>query len=106
VVRLFCESTPRVLAGLRQAASSGDSREIGRAAHSLRGSCRELGVARLGQLCGDLEDLARTQSAFDASSIVSEIEREYERVQPLLLRQIEAGQADSPQSAAAQGSSA
>jgi signal transduction histidine kinase/DNA-binding response OmpR family regulator len=112
VVRLFCESTPRILASLRQAASSGDSREVGRAAHLLRGSCRELGVARLAQLCADLENLARTQNSFDTSSIIAELEREYERVQPLLMRQIEGGQAKSSQSAArpsdpvAQGSSA
>jgi CheY-like chemotaxis protein/HPt (histidine-containing phosphotransfer) domain-containing protein len=112
VVLLFCESTPRILARLRQAASSGDCAEIGRSAHLLRGSCRELGVARLGQLCGDLENLARAQKAFDASSIVSELEREYEYVRPLLMRQIEGGQARSSQSAArpgdpvAQGSSA
>jgi HPt (histidine-containing phosphotransfer) domain-containing protein len=112
VVRLFCESTPRILVRLRQAASALNSGEIGLAAHSLRGSCRELGVVRLGQLCEELENLARSQKVFDASSIISELEREYERVQPLLMRQIVGGQAKGSQAPArpgdpvAQGSSA
>jgi len=106
VIHLFCEATPPILARLRAAASSGDLGEIGRAAHSLRGSCRELGVTRMAQLCEDLETLARAQKAFDASSIVRELEREYDAVQPLLLRQIAPDQVTNARPAAAQGSSA
>jgi two-component system sensor histidine kinase/response regulator len=100
VVRLFLETTPRIMARLRLAASSGDAEAIGRAAHSLRGSARELGALRFAQLCQDLEVPIRTGKPIDASSILPELEREYEWARRLLTEQIEPAQAGTTRSAA------
>jgi CheY-like chemotaxis protein/HPt (histidine-containing phosphotransfer) domain-containing protein len=89
VVGLFLETTPGIMARLRLAAISGDALEISRAAHSLRGSSRELGAVRLAQLCEEIERLARDGKLSDPASIVAELEREYECVRPLLMEQIE-----------------
>jgi HPt (histidine-containing phosphotransfer) domain-containing protein len=91
VVGLFLETVPGILVKLRQAASSGDATEIGRAAHSLRGSSRELGALRLAQRCEEIEHLARAGKAGDAASILPALESEYEQVRPLLLEQIQPG---------------
>jgi CheY-like chemotaxis protein/HPt (histidine-containing phosphotransfer) domain-containing protein len=100
VVRLFLETTPGIMARLRLAASSGDAQEIGRAAHSLRGSARELGALRFAQLCEDLEVPIRTGKPIDASSILTELEREYEWARRLLTEQIEPAPTGTSRSAA------
>ena len=100
VVRLFLETTPRIMARLRLAASSGEAEQIGWAAHSLRGSARELGALRFAQLCEDLEVPIRTGKPIDASSILPELEREYEWARRLLTEQIEPAQAGTTRSAA------
>jgi HPt (histidine-containing phosphotransfer) domain-containing protein len=100
VVRLFLETTPGIMAKLRSAALSGDAQEIGRAAHTLRGSGRELGALRFAQLCEDVEILVRTGKVIEASSILPELEREYEWARRLLTEQIEPVDAGAARSAA------
>ncbi|HWY72463.1 MAG TPA: response regulator [Burkholderiaceae bacterium] len=100
VVRLFLETTPGIMAKLGSAALSGDAQEIGRAAHTLRGSGRELGALRFAQLCEDVEILVRTGKVIEASSILPELEREYEWARRLLTEQIEPVDAGAARSAA------
>jgi HPt (histidine-containing phosphotransfer) domain-containing protein len=89
VIGLFLETTPAVLATLRLTTSSGRASDIGRAAHSLRGSSRELGADRVAQLCQQIEALARAARIIEAASILPELEAEYEAVRRLLMEQIE-----------------
>jgi two-component system sensor histidine kinase/response regulator len=88
VIRLFLETTPHSIARLQRAASSGDAAEMSRAAHSLGGSSRELGALGLGQLCQDVEHLARAGQIIDAASLLPALEQELEAVRRLLLEQI------------------
>ncbi len=99
VIRLFLESTPSTMAKLRTATLSGNAPEISRAAHSLRGSSRELGADRVGQLCQHIESFVRVGRVADAASTLPELEREYEAVRRLLTEQIEPVQAASSRSA-------
>jgi two-component system, sensor histidine kinase and response regulator len=94
VIQLFLETTPGIMAALRLTASSGDAAGIGRAAHSLRGSGRELGADRVAQLCQQIESLARTGRIIEAASSLPELEEEYEAVRRLLKEQIEPAPAD------------
>ena len=91
VIRLFLQTAPGSLDRLRLAASSGNAREIGAAAHTLRGSSRELGADRIGQLCQQIETLARADRLADAALALPELEREYEAVRRLLTEQLEPG---------------
>jgi signal transduction histidine kinase/DNA-binding response OmpR family regulator len=88
VIRLFLETTPRTIAQLHRAASSGDAADMSRAAHSLGGSSRELGALRVGQLCQEVEQLARAGQVIDAASILPALEQEFGAVRQLLLEQI------------------
>jgi HPt (histidine-containing phosphotransfer) domain-containing protein len=97
VIRLFLETTPNTMARLRVAAVSGNASEISRAAHALRGSSRELGADRLGQLCEDIEGRVRAAKVFDAAGMLPELEQEYKCVRQLLLQQIEPAPAARPE---------
>jgi two-component system, sensor histidine kinase and response regulator len=101
VIHLFLQTAPGTLDRLRLAASSGNAREIGGAAHALRGSSRELGADRVGQLCQQIETLARTGRLTDAALALPELEREYEAVRQLLLEQLEAARPESSRPAGA-----
>lgn len=63
IVESFVVSTPDVLRRLREAALAGDSAEVGRLAHRLRGSCATVGAARSAALCERLETLSEGSSA-------------------------------------------
>ena len=112
VIGMFLETAPRTIAGLRQAVVSGHAHAAGMAAHSLKGSSRELGAAHLGQLCQDIESLIRIGQISEALPILAQLEREYEAVGQLLAEQIDPARtgrgesAGGPDRPVAQGSSA
>ncbi|MFB8791684.1 MAG: response regulator [Potamolinea sp.] len=56
------------------------------AAHSLKSTSAMLGAKNLAQLCLEVEVMARSNSLDEASTIVSNIELEYEKVQAILLQ--------------------
>ena len=99
VIQLFLETTPGFVATLWLTTSSGNAADIGRAAHSLRGSSRELGADRVAQLCQQIEGLARAGRIVEAAASLPELEDEYEAVRRLLMEQIDPVPADGRRSA-------
>jgi two-component system, sensor histidine kinase and response regulator len=95
VIRLFLETTPGIMATLRLTTPSGNAPDISRAAHSLRGSSRELGADRVAQLCHQIESFARAGRLIEAASTLPELEAEFEAVRRLLMEQIEPVPADA-----------
>jgi len=59
LIDLFLEQAAPLLAGLRAAAASGDTRTIARMAHGLQSSAGNLGARRLQRLCADAEAALR-----------------------------------------------
>ena len=51
LVRLFADSVPPLIEDMRSA----DPEAVRRAAHKLKGACRQLGAARLGDAAGEIE---------------------------------------------------
>jgi len=80
LVGLFAEEAPDVLRAIRRAVEQTNPEGLRAAAHSLKGSSNNLGAKRLGQLCADMEKLARTGSAQVDPALLDELDREYERV--------------------------
>jgi HPt (histidine-containing phosphotransfer) domain-containing protein len=52
---IFAELMPERLAAARAGLDRGDREAVARAAHALRGSCAQMGVAAAERLCRDLE---------------------------------------------------
>jgi two-component system sensor histidine kinase/response regulator len=84
LVGTFLSLLPARLASIREAAANGNAAELARAAHTLGGSCANLGCPRMADFCGQLEVLGRTGSVAGAPELLSALDAEGEAVRPLL----------------------
>jgi two-component system sensor histidine kinase/response regulator len=77
LVDLFVQSTPPVLAELREALGAEDGERVRRAAHKLKGSCQNIGATFMATLCRSLEaggddpeaTLAELDAAFEPTEL-------------------------------------
>lgn len=68
------------ISGLKDAVGAGDSERLGKAAHSLKGSCINIGVPKLGSLCFELEVLVKEDRLEEAEHLLASVEQEFEEV--------------------------
>ncbi len=80
LIELFLTDVPPQLIALREAAQSGDARSVERIAHTLKGSCGNMGAVRMGAICAELEEMGRSGNLTTASGLVSRLEEELGRV--------------------------
>ena len=57
LVDLFLDDTAGSLEAMHETLEQGDGHELTKLAHALKGSCLQLGMARMADLCGRLEDV-------------------------------------------------
>jgi HPt (histidine-containing phosphotransfer) domain-containing protein len=86
IIELYLGDAPARVAELWRAHSAADSRALGEAAHSLKGSSANLGASSLAELCHNLE-----QESGDAVAAVGEaklraVEAEYGKVEAAMRR--------------------
>ncbi|MGE5127076.1 MAG: response regulator [Betaproteobacteria bacterium] len=81
LVAAFLRIAPARLAEIR-AAARGDATKLERAAHSLYGTCSNLGCRRMAEHCARLEALGRSGSVEGALALAGSLEAEYEAVRP------------------------
>ncbi|WP_323754137.1 Hpt domain-containing protein [Marinobacter sp.] len=74
------------ISGLKEAIAAGDPEHLRKAAHSLKGSCTNIGVPKLGNLCFELEVLGQEGRLEGAEPILVAIEQEFEEVARELAR--------------------
>ena len=80
IVSSFTGAARAAVAGFGPSLESEDLMAVRRAAHSLKGSSRQVGAMALGGLCARLEDAIKRDQLVDAREIVSQIETELEAV--------------------------
>jgi PAS domain S-box-containing protein len=80
VMELFLKETPDRLADLRQAIQINEPAAIVRAAHSLKGSCANVGAERMRRLSNCLERDARHGALTAAGEYLTQLEREFQEV--------------------------
>ena len=78
LVALFLSEAPSYLLQLRSANNSGNTSELGRIAHKLKGCSRNMGAIQLAESCRNLELAAQVEVSSESSKWVSSIERELE----------------------------
>ncbi|MPZ46393.1 MAG: response regulator [Betaproteobacteria bacterium] len=86
LITVFLESAAEVLETLRDACRRGDGDGVYRQAHTLKSSAANVGATALSAVARHLESEAKAGSLSAAAAGIDEIERELERVKPLLLR--------------------
>ncbi len=87
LIDLFLTDTPLRLAELRQALADQDATRIAAIAHTLKGSCGNLGAERLAALTCDVERAARQELSAPADTCLAPIEEEFRLVQAALERE-------------------
>ena len=85
IVELFLSDTPTRLHDLATASDAGDMKGIEAAAHSLKGSCGNLGATVLVDLFRKIEQLSREELMDEIPQLVSQTGPEFDRVQAALM---------------------
>jgi len=84
IVESYLAETPRRLERLRDALLQADARDFILVAHSLKGSSAQLGARRVAEVSAELEEKGQNAELGDVAPLLAELEREIERVAPLL----------------------
>ncbi|HXG12803.1 MAG TPA: PAS domain S-box protein [Gemmataceae bacterium] len=84
LVRLFLAECPRWLAELKRAVAAGDTAEVQRRAHSLKGALSHFGAQAAAQTAARLEEMGRSGDLVGADDAWAALEREVRRVEPAL----------------------
>ncbi|MED5381399.1 MAG: PAS domain S-box protein [Verrucomicrobiota bacterium] len=87
LIDLFLQDAPARLAQAREALATGDAAEVGEAAHSLKGSARNLRAGQLAKVCEAVEKMGKTGLLDDAQTLLGQAEAELQKVTTLLEQQ-------------------
>ncbi|EIJ36052.1 Hpt domain-containing protein [Thiothrix nivea] len=77
LISMFGDTTPALLAEIRQTADSGDLPSMGKAAHKLKGSCASLGAEHMAEICKQLQHKGESNDPEGVSDMVEGLERLY-----------------------------
>jgi HPt (histidine-containing phosphotransfer) domain-containing protein len=85
LIEIFLESAPRDIEKATAALCNSQATDLEEAAHKLKGSCSNLGAARLRDLCQQLEKLGRDGFLQTAPELLAAAEEEFRRVRAELV---------------------
>jgi HPt (histidine-containing phosphotransfer) domain-containing protein len=81
VLQLFTEEVPKRIRALQAALEAGDVAQVGRAAHSLKGSSGNIGAGSMLEVCRKLDDAAKAGDLAAITPLVATLTEEYHRVE-------------------------
>jgi PAS domain S-box-containing protein len=96
IFHLFLSDTPERITTLREAATTGDTAGLSKAAHSLRGACASIGVMGMVEICKTLESLGHGKYVDGAMALVEKLETEFNQVKVEIEREIAPSPPPSP----------
>jgi HPt (histidine-containing phosphotransfer) domain-containing protein len=76
VIVIFLDTVPARMAAARAAVERGDVASLKLAAHTMRGSCGQLGAVRMRELCERVERAASTLDLAASAHLLDAMERE------------------------------
>ncbi len=80
----FLRDTPKRLAVVRDAVGQGNARALEQAAHSLKGSCSNIGARQMVALCLALAERGRAGSVKGAETLLAPLENAFARVREVI----------------------
>jgi HPt (histidine-containing phosphotransfer) domain-containing protein len=86
IITSFVESTPGLIASLRQSLDDGNLGAVERLAHTIKGAASNVNGERLRQVAFRLEQTARSGDATDAGKLLPEIVLEFDRLRAAMHR--------------------
>ncbi|MEP6544920.1 response regulator [Microcoleus vaginatus GB1-A2] len=90
----YFEEAVKLLQAMKLAIAQADTQTLNRAAHTLKGSSANLSAAPLAQLCAALEVMSARGELDRASSLLAQIEVEYDRVKNTLQQELQKTETD------------
>jgi HPt (histidine-containing phosphotransfer) domain-containing protein len=84
LVEAYLDSTPGLLAAMRQAATAGDAVGLQRTAHTLKTGSASMGALALAALCKQLEDMGKSGALDGAEACVNLAAATYDDVNAAL----------------------
>ena len=84
IIGLFLDQTPAYLQSLKTACEEKDHEALKKTAHTLKGSCGNLGVEQMAAGCKELELIARQGTLSSAKKLVAQLEKEFLAVKKTL----------------------
>ncbi len=84
LIETFLMDSVERLNQLKQTLAAGDAEEFGRAAHSFKGSCTNIGATILAEHCLHAERMGKDGSLEGADDLVQKIDLEFAEVDRLL----------------------
>ncbi len=88
LIELFLEDVPPQLKVLREAEERNDAKSVERIAHTLKGSCGNLGAVRMAATCAELEEIGGSGDLATAPALISRLEEEFGRVCAVLEKEL------------------
>jgi HPt (histidine-containing phosphotransfer) domain-containing protein len=80
IIELFLKETTQRVAQLRKSLETRDAIGAERISHTMKGSCGNIGAARMSAMCDQLRTPLRQALWAEAEKVLAEIELEYGRV--------------------------
>jgi len=80
LIDLFLREAAGHLAKLRESLASRDARTFERSAHTLKGSCGNLGAQAMSRICADLQTVGHEADWARATELVPAVEEEFKAV--------------------------
>ncbi len=89
IIEIYFRNAPDLIGAMQAAVAAGDMAALGRAAHSLKSSSLNVGAARLGRLCREIETAVRSDSPDAAVKLAEGIGAEYTRAEGWLRAELD-----------------
>jgi HPt (histidine-containing phosphotransfer) domain-containing protein len=84
LTELFLADVPLQIAVLRKVVEAGDIPSVERIAHTLKGSCGNMGARTMEAICAELEETVRSGDLSAAQELISSLEEEFGRARAAL----------------------
>jgi len=84
IVNLYLEQTPELLGKLGEACAREAGDLLNRHAHTLKGSCSNLGVEGMAARCRELENIAASGDFTAARMVLDQLDQDFKRVRTIL----------------------
>ncbi len=84
LAELFLEDVSGQLEAMREAIEGDDALSVERVAHTLKGSCENMGATRIAALCAEIEEIGGSGDLARSSESLERIRAEFDRVRPAL----------------------
>ena len=82
---MFFDDSESARSALRNAVEASDARSVERGAHTLKGSSGNMGAMQMAAICGELEEVGRSEDLTRASELLDRLDAEFLRVRQALL---------------------